>query len=183
MSWLAGRCDAGRGGRVDDLPDGTQATSSAEAALAAVCDQLETLRQIAPLDGATLKTLYAIEAKAREALSADVTARDYRIVESRCGWEVLDPSGCWSARYSQNHPDPQGAAEAEAARLNAGGDEDDLHVRAIEYRLERDEARAEADRYRRALDRIAVYDVPGTGVYRNTDAAEFARRVLDGGEA
>ena len=52
---------------------------------------------------------------------------------------------------------------------------------ACACQLERlDRLEAEVERLRGALQRIATYEVPGTGVYRNTDAAEYARRVLAG---
>lgn len=111
----------------------------------------------------------------------------YRASQDGASWKVTDGE-YWQASFRgghRGHPDPEGAAEAEAARLNGNPDSSKwLHIycrvaeRARES--ERDEARAEADRYREALQAIAHPPFPTT---TRSELFDIARRVLAGGEA
>lgn len=93
-------------------------------------------------------------------------------------WVVVDGYPGTVAEYNgEVHPDSQGAAEAEAARLN-GKSEGRILTDLVRHTADqRDAARAEFDRYHQALTAIAGrHDGHDTDCFRCV-----ARRVLDGG--
>lgn len=96
------------------------------------------------------------------------------------GYHVREVARFTNRQQKLPHPDPQGAAEAEAARLNGTyHDECDAQFEQeshAETLRERDAARASFDSYHKALNRIAREGASG-----QLQPALYAREVLDGG--
>lgn len=95
----------------------------------------------------------------------------YRVKQNgagfNAGWDVGETQGQLAATFWPVHPDPEGAAKAEAARLNGEDEpcEGRLHERVVELIGERDRAihRAAVIRstLREVLDRFTVHGHPG----------------------